>query len=216
MILATLLFSINIFSTALASPGVTANHLFAPQSTPAGAPADTSPTQNQATAPAAQNQSTPTQPPASTTTPVTAAAPKKAPSHPSASKKHHRKKVASSHCAPASGEQPNSSTGSASVNCPPAKVIVRQGGTSEPSVQLAGGTTAPRGDTANQMLATTEANLKKITGQQLDSSQQDMVNQIHQFMEQSKAAVTDGDLERARTLAWKAQLLSDELVKPPK
>jgi hypothetical protein len=66
------------------------------------------------------------------------------------------------------------------------------------------------------MLATTEANLKKITGQQLDSSQQDMVNQIHQFMEQSKAAVTDGDLERARTLAWKAQLLSDELVKPPK
>jgi hypothetical protein len=43
-----------------------------------------------------------------------------------------------------------------------------------------------------------------------------MVNQIRQFMEQSKAAVEAGDLERARTLAWKAQLLSDELVKPPK
>jgi hypothetical protein len=93
---------------------------------------------------------------------------------------------------------------------------VRQGGTSETSIQLAGGATAPRGDTVNQMLATSEANLKKINRQQLDSSQQDMVNQIHQFMDQSKAAVTNGDLERARTLAWKAQLLSDELVKPPK
>jgi hypothetical protein len=66
------------------------------------------------------------------------------------------------------------------------------------------------------MLAATEANLKKIAGQQLSSNQQDMVNQIRQFMEQSKAAVEAGDLERARTLAWKAQLLSDELVKPPK
>jgi hypothetical protein len=66
------------------------------------------------------------------------------------------------------------------------------------------------------MLAATEANLKKIAGQPLSSNQQDMVNQIHQFMEQSKAAVGDGDLERARTLAWKAQLLSDELVKPAK
>jgi hypothetical protein len=41
-----------------------------------------------------------------------------------------------------------------------------------------------------------------------------MVTQIHQFMDQSKTAVKDGDLERARTLAWKAQLLSEELVKP--
>jgi hypothetical protein len=65
------------------------------------------------------------------------------------------------------------------------------------------------------MLAATEANLKKISEQQLNSNQQDMVTQIRQFMQQSKAAVADGDLERARTLAWKAQLLSDELVKPP-
>jgi hypothetical protein len=35
-------------------------------------------------------------------------------------------------------------------------------------------------------------------------------------MEQSKAAMSQGDLERARTLAWKAQLLSDDLVKPEK
>jgi hypothetical protein len=58
--------------------------------------------------------------------------------------------------------------------------------------------------------------LKKIAGTQLTANQQDMVNQIHQFMDQSKSAVTAGDLERARTLAWKAQLLSEELVSPQK
>jgi hypothetical protein len=66
------------------------------------------------------------------------------------------------------------------------------------------------------MLGTTEANLKKIAGQQLSSNQQDMVTQIRQFVAQSKAAVADGDLDRARTLAWKAQVLSEELVKPAK
>jgi hypothetical protein len=95
---------------------------------------------------------------------------------------------------------------------------VRQGGASEPSVQLAGGTpgdqTSHERDTANQMLGATQANLKKIAGRQLTPNQQDMVNQIHQFIDQSKTAVDAGDLERARTLAWKAQLLSEELVKP--
>lgn len=42
------------------------------------------------------------------------------------------------------------------------------------------------------------------------------MNQIRQFMGQSKAAIDSGDLERARTLAWKAQVLSEELVKPEK
>jgi hypothetical protein len=65
------------------------------------------------------------------------------------------------------------------------------------------------------MLGTTDANLKQIAGRQLSATQQDMVNQIRQFMDQSKAAVVDGDLERARTLAWKAQVLSEELVKAP-
>jgi hypothetical protein len=65
------------------------------------------------------------------------------------------------------------------------------------------------------MLGTTDANLKQIAGRQLSATQQAMVNQIRQFMHQSKKAVVDGDLERARTLAWKAQVLSEELVKAP-
>jgi hypothetical protein len=97
---------------------------------------------------------------------------------------------------------------------------VRQGGTSEPSIQLVGGPSGEQAtqqrNTANQMLAAADENLKKMAGRQLTASQQDMVNQVHQFMEQSKAATTAGDLDRARTLAWKAQLLSEELVNPPK
>ena len=107
-----------------------------------------------------------------------------------------------------------------SANCPPTKVVVPRGSSPEPTLQLAGG---PGGDqaaqqrtTANQMLEAAAQNLKKIEGRNLTSDQQGMVNQIRQFMEQSKTATTAGDLDRARTLAWKAQLLSEELVNPQK
>jgi hypothetical protein len=104
--------------------------------------------------------------------------------------------------------------------CPPSKVIVRQGGTTEPSIQLAGGAVghqaAQQRDTDNQILKSTEENLKTITGRQLSPNQEDMVNQIHQFMEQAKTAIAAGELDRARTLASKAQQLSQELVQPQK
>jgi hypothetical protein len=105
----------------------------------------------------------------------------------------------------------------ASKDCTPPKTIVRQGGTKEPSIQLAGGTgnQAAR-DGINELLGKTDENLKKTSGMQLTTSQQDTVTQTRQFMEQSKAALSQGDFERARTLAWKAQLLSDDLVKPEK
>jgi iron uptake system EfeUOB component EfeO/EfeM len=127
--------------------------------------------------------------------------------------------AASGSTAPSGDPAPaTASAATSTANCPPPKVIVRQGGTSEPSIQLAGGAdpgqTSNQRDTANQMLDATEANLKKLAGKQLTPNQQDMVSQTRQFMQQSKAAVEAGDLERARTLAWKAQVLSEELVKP--
>jgi hypothetical protein len=95
---------------------------------------------------------------------------------------------------------------------------VRNGGSDEPTVQLTGGTTAEQAShqrsTTDQLTTATEENLKKIAGRQLNPSQQEMVSQIKQFMEQSKAAVAAGDLERGHNLALKAHLLSDELVKP--
>jgi uncharacterized FlaG/YvyC family protein len=66
----------------------------------------------------------------------------------------------------------------------------------------------------DQLTVATEENLKKIAGRQLNPSQQEMVSQIKQFMEQSRTAVAAGDLERGHNLALKAHLLSDELVKP--
>lgn len=111
------------------------------------------------------------------------------------------------------------STGSAELPpCPPPKKVVRNGGSDEPTIQLTGGTTAEQAlherSSTDQLTAATEANLKKAAGLRLNPSQQEMVSQIKQFMEQSKTAVAAGDLERGRNLAMKAHLLSDELVKP--
>lgn len=192
-----------------------------------------SPSQN----PAPQNS--PTTSPAQTATPATAQAPagqnRPQPAHPV----RHKKKPATSDCtnaavasgtsssaapsssgaAPAKGSSgADSGTPPAPTNCPPPKVIVRQGGTRETSIQLAGGAggdqAAQQRDTANRMLGTAEENLKKMEGRQLTTSQRDLVSQIHQFIDESRSAVKAGELDRARTLAWKAQTLSEELVKP--
>ena len=102
------------------------------------------------------------------------------------------------------------------MNCPPSKTVVHEGGTTEPAIQLIGGKGREQDpqSTTDQLLGSTEENLKKVAGRQLDSSQQEIVNQIHEFMEQSKAAVSAGDTARGHNLAVKAHLLSDELVKP--
>jgi len=114
----------------------------------------------------------------------------------------------------------NSAAPAAAKPCPPKKVIVRHGGTSEPSIQLAGGPandkSAQQRNAANQLLGIAESNLKKIAEAQLTPAQQDTVSQIRQFMDQSKAAADSGDTERARTLAWKAETLSEDLVNPQK
>jgi hypothetical protein len=97
---------------------------------------------------------------------------------------------------------------------------VRRGGTDEPAIQLAGGPTADQAadkrSAVNQLLEVTDENLKKTAAMQLSSAQQDTITQTRQFVEQSKTAMANGDFERARTLAWKAQLLSEDLVNPEK
>jgi hypothetical protein len=133
-------------------------------------------------------------------------------------KPHHRKKTGTSNCSTAA-PAPNSAENSpSSTPCPPPKKVVRNGGSDEPAVQVTPGATAAQASyerfTAEQLREATEENLKKIEGRQLNASQQEMVSQIKQFMEQSKKAVADGDVDRAHNLALKAHLLSDELLKP--
>ncbi len=99
----------------------------------------------------------------------------------------------------------------------PTKTVVRDGSTSDPAVQISPSLSEQQAShqrqNTTQLLATTDANLKKMSGRELSSGQQDTVNQIRKYMEQANAAVEAGDLERAHNLAFKAHLLSNELVK---
>jgi hypothetical protein len=120
-----------------------------------------------------------------------------------------------------SGPTTTAGSGSAAADlppCPPPKVVVRNGGTAEGTVQLTGGTVAtknsPQRANTERLLASSEDELKTTGGHQLDSAQQEMVKQIHQYQAQSKTALQAGDLELAHNLAVKAHLLADQLVKP--
>jgi hypothetical protein len=116
-------------------------------------------------------------------------------------KKHRRSKHPS---ATASGSSPE-------------KKVVRNGGTTDPVIQLAPGMSEEQASrqrqSTSQLLATTDTNLKQISARQLSLSQQDSVSQIRKYMEQAKAAEDAGDMQRAQNLASKALLLSDDVVK---
>jgi hypothetical protein len=99
----------------------------------------------------------------------------------------------------------------------PEKKVVRNGGTGDPVVQLAPGMSQEQASrqrqTTSQMLASTETNLKQISLRTPDAGQQDSVKQIRKYMEQAQTAEKAGDVERAKNLASKALLLSEELAK---
>jgi hypothetical protein len=100
---------------------------------------------------------------------------------------------------------------------PGQKVVVRNGGAKDHSAQLAPGMSKEQElhnrEKTTQLLATTDANLKIVADRQLTPAQQSLLDQIHAYVRQSKLASDSGDLVRAHTLADKAHLLSDELVK---
>jgi hypothetical protein len=232
---------------AMPIPAPSVRQAAPPVGTTGQASTDATPTQNQASPSSTQSPPASTNPAPATSapstagtsqTPATQSVQKPAAAHPV----QHKKKPAQANCNPpaskpgAAGSTPSdsatnksgtaqagsgtSAAASAPSNCPPIKVVVRQGGTTEPSIELAGSEDSSQVSrdrkAANQMLSVTQQNLKKIEGRNLTASQQDTVKQIRQFIEDSRKATTAGDLDRARTLAWKAQLLSEDLVNPKK
>jgi GH24 family phage-related lysozyme (muramidase) len=94
--------------------------------------------------------------------------------------------------------------------------VVREGGADEPTVQLSPGITQEQAShqrqRTEQLLNATENNLRQLAGRTLSQNQQDTVAQIRNYMAGARSALKDGDPRRARTLALKARLLSDELV----
>ena len=67
--------------------------------------------------------------------------------------------------------------------------------------------------TTEQLLESTDTNLRNITKRQLSSDEQSIVAQITDYITQSHQATKEGDLVRAHNLALKAHLLSDDLAK---
>ena len=102
-------------------------------------------------------------------------------------------------------------------NSSPKKVVVRNGGTSDPTEQLSPSLTEQQASSQRQtidlLLVDTAANLKKLSGRQTTSSQEAMMGQVRQYVLQAKAAADAGDIVRAHNLAVKAHLLSEELAK---
>lgn len=147
------------------------------------------------------------------------------PSKPVSTKPRGHRKVASPNCvdttsgnkrAAGSASSSPASTSRRLKPCPPEKTVVRNGGTNAPPVRLTGTdpTKPVSRSTTDELLAATEANLKKIAGRELKPDQQQTLAQIREFMEQSRQAAASGDLERGQNLASKARLLSDDLAKP--
>ena len=100
----------------------------------------------------------------------------------------------------------------------PATTVIKNGGTDEPIVDLSPEVNQKQASEqtvrTNQLLASSDANLKKISGRQLSASQGDTVKQIQSYIDQAKKAASDGDVQRAYNLAVKANLLSAELAGP--
>jgi hypothetical protein len=179
-------------------------------------PEQTGPQSSEPSAPSSEASGTQKEAPSSAPPPASATPPaeqekseaqKPAPSNSKKSKPVARK-TASKKRKPAAGAVGSSTDG---------KVVVRNGGAKDSSTQLTPGMTqeqqAHSRENTAQLLATTDSNLKTIAGRQLTDSQQSMLDQIHTYVRQSKAAAESGDLPRAHTLAYKAHLLSDELAR---
>jgi hypothetical protein len=66
---------------------------------------------------------------------------------------------------------------------------------------------------AEQWLGSTDLQLKQLAGRNLNPQQQETLGQIRNYMEGARGALQEGDVRRASTLAEKAHLLADDLLK---
>ena len=113
-----------------------------------------------------------------------------------------------------------SSTGAApsipGVNAFEQKTIIRNGGARDLRLQLTPTLTPDQAvkqrRQTRDLLAISNENLKRIAQVQLDDNQQDMLQEVHNYMEQARLADKAGELQRAQTLASKARQLSDDLA----
>jgi hypothetical protein len=118
--------------------------------------------------------------------------------------------------APAPKHKPKKKpTPAADPSAPPPKKVVPHGSTEDSTTHLAPSMTdeqsAKTKDANADLLNQATENLQKVSGRSLTPEQKETADQIRKFVNQSKAADQEGDLQRAGTLANKAKLLSDSL-----
>jgi hypothetical protein len=97
----------------------------------------------------------------------------------------------------------------------PKKIIPAEPAPTPQEGQISPGPTPVGGNSqtsTDKLLQSAEANLNGIT-RALSKDEEAMRAQIREFIKQSRTATTENDPARAHTLAVKARLLSDELVK---
>lgn len=103
------------------------------------------------------------------------------------------------------------------VHSDPRKVVVPEGGAKEPPTQIAPGLApeeaARERREADQWVSSADAQLKTLADRRLSVQQQDTVEQVRLYLVRARSALQENDLRRAHTLALKAHLLSDELIK---
>ncbi len=80
------------------------------------------------------------------------------------------------------------------------------------SVQLTPQESAAARQQTNQSLSIAERNLESVRGKNLNAAQSDLVSKVRGFIKDAREAAQIADWSRARSLAKKAQVLSDELA----
>lgn len=78
--------------------------------------------------------------------------------------------------------------------------------------ELSAGESATLQRETEESLITAERNLASITGKPMNASQADLASKVRGFISDAREAASAGDWGRARTLATKAQVLSEQLT----
>ncbi len=97
------------------------------------------------------------------------------------------------------------------------KTVVPEGGAKEPPEQIAPGLAPEEREherrEAQQWLSATDGDLKILADRHLSPQRQDSVKQVRFYLADARSAMKEGDFKRAHTLALKAHLLTDDMVK---
>ncbi len=99
----------------------------------------------------------------------------------------------------------------------PRKIIIRHGSTTDPTAQMVPGMTPEQAmrkrQNTEKLLLDTENAIQRLQSRKLGPNQQETLQQIRNYIAGSHSALDVSDLQRAYTLALKAHLLADDLLK---